>query len=179
MESLEIEERALNARRKPRLEYYEREIEKRGKDFSNILRELRDDPLKPYLFTHKNLEEYLEDRWGMTARRQQQLLKAKTVREQLAEEMPEHADAILGMNEGTTRELGTAPKEQRAAIFKAAIEDTPKPQAKTMKAAKARVVGTHTNLPMTPEGFVDGNKLLESPPATKPIECCPTCKRPL
>lgn len=147
MDSDEIAASLTLTNRKNRLEWYEREIEKRGKAFADILRELRDDKLKPYLATHNSLSEYLQDRWNMTQRRQQQLMAAQSVRDQLAIEDPEIAPVVERMKEGPIREIAAAPKEKRLAILRAAIEQPgTKITAKTIKQAKARIISTQPNL---------------------------------
>ena len=149
MEKDELEARILNAKRIPRLEWYEREIEKRFKSFADIWSELRDDPLKPYLATHSSLTHYLEDRWGMTDRRQQQLAAAATVKQLLADAAPDLAHIVRNMKEGQVRELAKVPEAERPAVLRAAIADPKgKLTSTVIKQAKARVVGTTTNLPM-------------------------------
>lgn len=148
MEKDEIEARVLNAKRKPRLEWYEREIEKRGKAFADILRELRDDPLKPYLATHDSLAHYLEDRWSMTPRRQQQLTAAENVKQMLSDAAPDLAPIVQNMKEGQVRELAKVPEPERPAVLRAAIAD---PKGKltgtVIKRAHAKVIDAATGQP--------------------------------
>jgi len=148
MEKDELEARILNAKRKPRLEWYEREIEKRGKAFADILRELRDDPLKPYLATHSSLAHYLEDRWDMTPRRQQQLTAAENVKQMLADAAPDLAPIVRNMKEGQVRELAKVPEPERPAVLRAAIADSAgKLTSTVIKRAKARIIDAATGQP--------------------------------
>ena len=148
MEKDEIEARVLNAKRKPRLEWYEREIEKRGKAFADILRELRDDPLKPYLATHNSLAHYLEDRWDMTPRRQQQLTAAENVKQILADAAPDLAPIVQNMKEGQVRELAKVPEAERPAVLRAAIADPKgKLTSTVIKQAKAKIINAETGEP--------------------------------
>jgi len=148
METDELEARILNAKRKPRLEWYEREIEKRFKSFADIWRELRDDPLKPYLATHSSLAHYMEDRWGMTDRRQQQLAAAATVKQLLSDAAPDLAPIVQNMKEGQVRELAKVPEPERPAVLRAALTD---PKGKltgpVIKRAHAKVIDAATGQP--------------------------------
>lgn len=142
MDAHEIEIRATHARRKSKLEWYEREIEKRWGSFVTIFRELRDDGARPYLATHENFEHYCEDRWGMTPRRVQQLLAADTVRAQLTDAAPELSREIVKLNERATREIASLPREKQVEILRDAIGQPGKLTADKMKQAKARVIET-------------------------------------
>jgi len=158
--------------RKNRLAWYEREIEKRGSAFTAILRELRDDPLKPYLATHGSLAEYLEDRWGMTPRRQNQLMAAQNVREQIASEDPEIAGVVMNMKEGPIRELSSGvPKEKRAQVLRDAMKSSKKGRitAIEIKQAKARVVD-----PKPVEDPVLDEEVLPKAANVEPVKC-PHC----
>lgn len=141
MDETQVALSVQTTKRKLRLEYYEREIEKRGSAFTAILRELRDDPLKPYLATHGSLSDYLQERWKMTARRQHQLMAAQSVREQVADEAPELADIAKNMKEGPLRELVTTPPEKRVAVLRTAVADkSGKLTNRVIKQAKARII---------------------------------------
>jgi hypothetical protein len=159
METNEITNRVQDANRKIRLDWYEGEIEKRGKLLATIFVELAADPLKPYLLTHANFEEYCRERWSMSPRRIQQLRKGESVKALLAAEAPDLAPIIKSMPEGQVRELATAPPEKREEVLREAIK-APKLNSRTIKQAKARVV--------TPEPTFED----ESPAEKTP---CPHC----
>lgn len=147
MESEEITNRVENAKRKTRLEWYEAEIEKRARSLAGIFVEMSSDPIKPYLLTHANFEEYCHDRWKMSPRRVQQLKKGESIKALLAAEAPDLAPTIATMNEGQVRELATAPPGKRVEVLREAIK-APKLNSGTIKQAKARVVGTEQDFPM-------------------------------
>lgn len=144
MEAIEIADRALTARRKIKLEWYERELMKTLTSLASMFRQLRDDPEKPYLATHNSFEEYCLEKWKMTSRRTQQLIAADDLRLLLVDSAPtELRGTINGMHEGQLRELITTPEEKRVEVIREAIAMPEKPgkiTAAKIKIAKARIV---------------------------------------
>lgn len=147
MDANEIEERALTARRKTRLEWYETEIDKRGNAWLQIWRDLAADTLKPYLATHPSLDAYATDRWGMTPRRILQLKTADNFRAMLLQETPELAGVVNNMREGPMRELVNLPAPQAAEVIRKATEQPGKVTAKKIKMVKARIIDAETGQP--------------------------------
>ncbi len=76
MDSEQIALSIITSRRRNKLDWYEREIEKRGKSYVQIFRELHEDKDKPYLAGHESFDAYCLDRWGLTARRVRQVMAA-------------------------------------------------------------------------------------------------------
>lgn len=113
--------------------------------------------------THKTLEAFMYEEFGLEKRRAYQLIEAATVKTNLVEctncslPLP-----ILPSNEGQFREVAKAPPEQQAEVVKKvaekAAEENRKPTAKDYK----KVVG---------ELLIDGegaNKSHSSPPSSRP-----------
>lgn len=141
MTEIEIRERVINGQRRLRLEYYEREIKSRTALLVLIWKELRDDPMQPYLATHDSLESYLVDRWHMTTRRLQQVAAGEVIRAELAAEAtPEIAPVVQRMNEGVLREIKALPPAQRMPVIAEAVRLPGKVTASKIKLAKARVI---------------------------------------
>lgn len=132
-----------DAKRKLRLAWYEGEIEKRGRAFASILRELRDDPNQPWLATHDTLDDYLRERWGITARRQRQLLTAETVRQQIAEDDDEAGQIAAALPERAIREIARIERPDRASTVKRAAASG-RPTAKAIRQAiEAEIAEIH------------------------------------
>lgn len=158
MTSEQVEISVLNTRRKQRLEWYEAEIEKRGKGLANIFKELRDDKDKPWLLTHPTFEQYCRERWNMTPRRTQQIIAAENVRALLIEEVPEEAEHIQNLGERPLRELVTTPPLLRQNVLRTALAIPGVTTAAKLKIVKSRMIEP-----------------------TEPIaaEVCPTCGKKL
>ena len=175
MESHEVSLRVKNLRLQQKLDWYESEIEKRGKALASIFIQLRDDKEKPYLRTHANWEDYCQGRWNMTPRRILQIVAADNVRQLLAYD-PETAAIAPAMNEGQLRALSTVPPEKRIEVLKEA-KKAPKLTARTIKEAKARIIPSTkpAKPPTPPEQNLDD----EGEPARILHARCPHCGRPM
>lgn len=163
MDQLDIADRALAGRRRQKLEWYEREIIMKQTELVSLWKQLRDDPLQPYLANHGSLEEYLIDRWKMSTRRLQQIAAGEVIRAEIAEQAsPELAPAVERMNEGVLREIKALPPAQRMPVIAEAVRTPGKITAAKIKLAKARVIAPTLDA------------------STHEVQaCCPTCHRPL
>lgn len=138
---------------------------KATKQIVSLLRQLRDDPLKPWLSSHGSLEQYLLDRWGISARRQQQLLSAEDARMLLAEEAPDLAETVNLMPEGQMRVLVQTPPTRRVEVLREAVAI----QAADGKRTRVRGVVPASTIKRAKAKVIDG--VIVEPPAKK----CPHC----
>lgn len=168
-----LAERIENTRRKQTLEYYEREITKAGNALAGVFRRLRDDREKPWLCEYESFEDYCLKRWNMTPRRQQQIMAAESVRDQLAG-VAETAGIAPMLNERQLREIKGIEPEHRPAVIEAAKAISKRMPTRAIKQARARVIEGEIVTP-------DAGKSVE-PTGNKGgadrFGCCPTCKRP-
>jgi hypothetical protein len=151
--SLTSEEITLSAqrtRRLSRLQWYEEKLRGKTREVAQLLKELRDDPEKPYLAVCENFEAYCEDKLGMSPRRARQLMAAENVRQFLCDAEPGAAEAVGAMKEGPMREIVAAPAEKRVAVLQEALKESPRPTARQIKQARARVVGDEPAKPVCP-----------------------------
>lgn len=153
--------------RQLRINWYEEQMVKATKQLVSLLRQLRDDPLEPWKATHETLEDYLRERWGISIRRQQQLLAAEDTRLLIADAAPDLEPVLNVMPESQMRVLVQTPPDRRVEVLRKAIELGGKKDGRskavpspTIKRAKAIVIDGETGEPEKPT-------------------CCPTCKRPL
>ncbi len=149
------------------MDWYEREIEKRGKSYVQIFRELHEDKDKPYLAGHESFDAYCLDRWGLTARRVRQVMAAADSRALLVAmtaEDPELNRAALALNDSQVSVLNGLPPPVAAEVLKNAIERPGKMTAGKMKQAKARVVD-----PVVPEAPAPAAPL----PMEPAVDKCP------
>lgn len=121
MEADELKNRIVTTQCRNRLTWYEEQIMKATNKVVSILRELRDDPMKPWLATHETLDAYLQDRWGISVRRQRQLFAAEDTRLLLADEAPDLAPEITAMPERQMRVLVETPPARRVEVLRKAI----------------------------------------------------------
>lgn len=84
-----------------------------------------------YRQTHATFQEYVSDKWKMTARRAYQLCEAAEVVKSLPPEM-----CTIVHNEGQARELARVEPEQRAEVLAEVVKETSgKPTAKAIRVA--------------------------------------------
>lgn len=149
--SLDIAASVLATHRENRLAWYEREIDKRGKSFASIFKELRDDKDKPYLVAYESFDHYCEVRWGMTSRRVRQIIDADNGRLMLAamtEGDPELSGVAAKLNDAQAVELGKLQPEEAVEVLGKVSRSQGKITAKKIKAANVQSVTIAPNLPM-------------------------------
>jgi hypothetical protein len=95
------------------------------------LLEIRDRRL--YRGEYGTFEDYCQQRWGMTARRGQQLMAAAGVVEELKSDQK---GSELPQSERVARELGRVPKEERKRVWDEAVKARPAGKAVTAKGVK-------------------------------------------
>ena len=101
--------------------------------------------LKVWEQTHKTLEAFINDEFGLERRRAYQLIEAATVKANLTEcTNGSLALPILPNNERQFREVAKAPVEQQAEVVRKAVEkaaeENRKPTAKDYKKVVAELV---------------------------------------
>jgi len=153
----------LAAKRVARLAWWEKEIEIKGHGLVEAFKQMKEDPLEPWLGKgFADFEEYCKERWGMTKRRLYQIEAAQGLRDVLCEEVPELKECIERLPERAVRELSGIPKEARVEVVKEAYSTQGKPTAAKLKVIKARVL--HPEI---------------EPVKMGDVELCPTCGRPV
>lgn len=110
--------------------------------------------------THKTLEAFVKDEFGLEKRRAYQLIEAATVRVNLCTNCSLD-QPILPSNEGQFREVAKAPVEQQVEVVKKAVEkaaeENRKPTAKDFKQAVEKVT-SETVKKVTGELLTDGEQ---------------------
>lgn len=153
------------SKRKLRMAWYEEKMMKATNQVVSLLREMRDDPLKPWLASHGSLEQYLQDRWGISVRRQQQLFSAEDTRLLLSEEAPDLAETVKAMPERQMRELVQTPPDRRVEVLREAVSI----QAAEGKRTRIRGVVPASTIKRAKAKVIDG--VIVEPSAKK----CPHC----
>lgn len=162
--------------REKRLDWNETEMRKGMNSISSSLRDIHDKKL--WQDKWASFEDYCKEQWGMSRQRAYQLIGAENTRLLLADAANDDSELakVAGkLNDRQATELVGVPKEQALAVLRDAIKEPGKLTASSIKQAKARVIGTSTNLPM----HVEKPPLPEEPDLGEEPKCCPTCKRPL
>ncbi len=140
---MSVNDRIIKAESRKRHDAACREIRKHLPSFLIVGEQLliiRDEEV--YLETHKSLEAFVNDEFGLERRRAYQLIEAATVKANLCtnctQELP-----ILPTNEGQFRELARAPLEQQAEVARKVVEkaaeENRKPTAKDYQQAVKQV----------------------------------------
>jgi len=167
----QIQASALHAQRVQRIVWYRDEFRKRTMALVQLLRELRDDKLKPWIDECGTFEEFCEKEFGMTPRRVQQILSADSARKALCDEAPELTGTVATMGERPMRELAATPKAQRIQVLRQALKTAAKPTAKGIKAARAIVIDVKPAPPAAPAPSHETS--------TEPEPRCPACGQAL
>lgn len=94
----------------------------------SALRTIRESRL--YRQSHDTFEDYCRERWGFSKRRANQLVEAAEVIEDATVESGNNCSQtppiLTPQNEGQARALSSAPKAERASVWKEAVESAPK-----------------------------------------------------
>lgn len=172
MQQIESSDRLLNSRRRVTLKYYEEEIEKAGKSLSGVFKRLRSDREKPWLCDYASFDEYCEKRWGMTRRRQLQIIDAENTREILMG-IAGIAEDAQAMKERSLRELKDVNPEEAEEIIREAKKESPKGKVTTGAIQKVKAK-------RNPPKIVEAEIIPPPVDGTNQEPClCPHCGRPM
>lgn len=127
----------LTVTQQRRLKVLEQEIATGAADIYRSLRAIHDEKL--YRGQHGTFEDYCRERWQMSARHAQNLLKhGQILRVMEASADPKIGTIVPKIKEAHTREVADLPPEQAAAIVTETVESTGgKPTAKAVRDTRA------------------------------------------